>query len=255
LRPAAGRRSFAEGAAPEDPLTRVLLLFAALVVVYDALASALIAVTGWPYNVLALGALVIQVAAGRAGGARGGFGWAILSGGCTALAEATLGFAVAWLIGPGRTQLPNVDYPTAVALATLGGCALGGLGGITALGWDVESRKMSPGRLASGLRSFLRSLSLDAWLVRALLLRGMVIWAGIRLLFLLATSGAGMRLTSDLAAGARLLVICALVAVVDLAWRREFVLLADLGVRPGVAVLLYAVPGVLFESILLVVVR
>jgi hypothetical protein len=50
---------------PGDQLTRVLLFFAALVVAYDALASALVVVTGWPYGALAVGALAIQAAAGR----------------------------------------------------------------------------------------------------------------------------------------------------------------------------------------------
>jgi hypothetical protein len=126
---AVGHRTLAHAAVPGDLLTRVLLFFAALVVAYDALASALVLATGWPYGTLALGALAIQAAAGRAAGQREGFVWAILAGASTALVEATLGFAVSWLIGPGRTQLPAAfDYPTAAALATLGGGALGALG-------------------------------------------------------------------------------------------------------------------------------
>ena len=260
LRPAAGRRSFADGASPGDTLTRILLLFAALVVAYDALASALVVATGLPYGTLALGGLVIQVAAGRAAGRREGFLWAMLAGACTALAEGTLGFAAAWLIGPGRTHLPSaVDYPTAVTIATLGGCALGALGGITVLGWDYDKRRMSPDALWSDLLSFVGSVRLDAWLARTLLFRGLLIWAGLRLLFFLATSTAGsggaVLLVFDLASGVGFLLVCALVAVADLAWRREFILLANLGVRAGLAVALYLVPGALIESVLLVVAR
>jgi hypothetical protein len=260
LRPAPGRLSLARGPSPGDLLTHVLLRFAALVVAYDALASAVVAATGWPYGVLALGGLAIQFAAGRVGGRREGLLWAIVAGACTALAEGTLGFAVSWLIGPGRTQLPVVvAYPTAVAIATLGGCALGALGGITALGWEVEAHELSPAALRSACRSFLRSLRLDGWLCRALLLRGLVIWAGLRLLFLLATSaagnGGGVRLSFDLASGVRFMGVCALVAVADLAWRREFTLLANLGVRAGAAVALYVFPAALLEGLLLAVAR
>lgn len=241
-------------------MLRVLLLFAALVVGYDALASALVVATGWPYGVLALGGLVIQVAAGRVAGRREGFLWAVLAGACTALAEATLGFGVSWLIGPGRTHLPSiVDYPTAVALATLGGCALGGLGGMTTLGWDYDRRRISPDALWSDLLLFVRSLRLDRWLAWALLLRGLLIWAGLRFLFSMATSaagnGGGVRLVFDLASGVRFLLVCAFVAGADLVWRREFVLLANLGVRAGVAVALYVIPGALVEGVLLMAAR
>ena len=229
-------------------------------VAYDALASALVVVTGWPYLVLALGGVMIQIAAGRAAGRRGGFLEAILAGACTALVDATLGFGVAWLIGPGRTHLPSaVDYPTAVVIATLGGCALGALGGITALGWDVEEREWSPAVLRSEFRSFLQSLRLDRWLSQALMFRGLVIWAGLRLLFLLATGTAsgddvgGVSLGA--ASGIRLLALCAVVATADLAWRREFILLANLGVRPGLAVALYVIPAALLEGIVMVVMR
>jgi hypothetical protein len=260
LRPVPARRSFADGPSPGDPLTRLLLRFAALVVAYDAFATAVVAVTGWPYDVLALGALAIQIAAGRAAGRREGFVGAIAAGACTALAEATLGFAAAWLVGPGRTHLPSaVDYPTAVALATLAGGALGAVGGITALGWEVETRRMTPGELTSGVRSFLRSLPLDAWLARRLIFRGLLVWAGLRLLFVLATGAAA---DSDVggasqgaATGLRLLVVCAVVAFADLARRREFVLLADLGVGAGVAVALYVIPAALLEGIVTVVAR
>lgn len=239
---------------PGDQLTRVLLFFAALVVAYDALASALVVVTGWPYGALALGALAIQAAAGRAGGRRAGFLWAILAGASTALAEGTLGFAVSWLIGPGRTHLPSaVDYPTTVGIAAAAGGVLGALGGITALGWSVDE----PGVSRPDVRSFLDSLRLDAWLARALLLRGLLIWAGLRLLLLLvlgsAGSGDGVWWSLGFGPAVRFLVVCALVAVADLARRREFVLLADLGVQAGVAVALYVVPGALAEGIVLLV--
>src|SRR5512137_2925742 len=117
---------------------RVLLFFAALAVAYDAVASAVVAATGWSYGALALGALGIQAVAGYAAGRRAGFLWALLAGAFTALAEATLGLAAAWLIGPGRTHLPNhVGFLVAVGEATLVGGALGGAGGALTLGWSL----------------------------------------------------------------------------------------------------------------------
>lgn len=114
-------------------------------------------------------------------------------------------------------------------------------------------------RLLPIFTAFLRSLTLDGRLALALLLRGLWIWAGLRILLLLGrgTAGAGGGAPWSLEFGASVwfLVVCGLVAVADLARRREFVLLADLGVGAGLAVALYVAPGALAEGIVSVVAR
>jgi hypothetical protein len=244
----------------------ILLLFAAAVVAYDAAASALVAATGWSYNALAAGALLIQAVAGFVAGRRAGFLWALIAGASTALAEATLGFGASWLVGPGRLHLPTtVDYLAAVGLATLAGAALGGVGGALSLGWSVGPDAGADGvRARWSVRAALRSLRLDGFLVRALLARGVWLWAGLRVMwalvmgvgYALVQGGGGAPLGRGLVTpDVRIVELLVVLAFLDLARRREFLLFADLGLGPGRAVALYVVPGALLEAALLLVPR
>lgn len=245
---------------------RVLLFFAALAVAYDAVASAVVAVTGWSYGALALGALPIQVAAGAVAGRRAGFLWAMLAGAVTALAEATLGFGAAWLIGPGRTHLPShVGFLVAVGQATLAGGALGGAGGALTLGWSVGAGAGAGGAGARwSAAAAIRALRLDGVLFRALLGRGVWMWIGLRALWILVM-GAGWAVTQGggglpvargiVAPDVRIVELLIPLAIADLARRREFVLLADLGLGPVRAVCLYVLPGALLEAALLLLPR
>ncbi len=214
--------------------------------------------TGWPYGTLAVGGLALQALAGFAAGRRAGFLWAMVAGGTTALAEATLGFGAAWLIGPGRLHLPaTLGFVTAAAGAVLGGVALGGVGGALTLGWSMRVEGGPPW----SLRAELRALRLDGFLARALLVRGLWLWAGIRALLLvmgagfLLARGSGVAPFGHTLMNLHLLVVelLALLAVADLARRREFVLFGDLGLGPLRATALYVIPGALLEAALLVV--
>lgn len=242
-------------------MAAVILAFAGLVVVYDAVASALALATGWPYGAMAMGGLAIQALAGFVAGRRGGFLWAVIAGGTTALAEATLGLGVAWLVGPGRLHVPSeVGYLVAVGRAVLGGIALGGVGGALRLGWSVEPE--SGGRWAPW--SGLRSLRMDRALAVVLLERGFGLWLGLRLVFGLL-AGAGYSITggqegAPFAVGLvrpdlRVVELLVVLAFADLARRREFVLLGDLGIGPFRAAALYVLPGALLEPALLLVPR
>jgi hypothetical protein len=244
----------------------ILLMFAAAVVAYDAAASALVLATGWSYNTLATGALLIQAVAGSVAGRRAGFLWAMIAGASTALAEATLGFGASWLVGPGRSHLPNtVDYLVAVGLATLAGGALGGVGGALSLGWSVGPDVGADGARARwSVRAALRSLRLDGFVVRALLGRGILLWLGLRVMWALVM-GAGSAVTqggggAPLGQGlvtpdVRIVELLVALAFLDLARRREFLLFADLGLGPVRAVTLYVLPGALLEAALLLVPR
>lgn len=242
-------------------MAAVILAFAALVVVYDGVASALALATGWSYGVLALGGLAIQGLAGFVAGRRGGFLWAMMAGGAAALAEATLGLGASWLIGPGRLHVPSdVGYLVAVGRAVLGGIALGGAGGALTLGWSVEPE--SRGRWAPW--SWLGSLRMDHALAVVLLERGFSLWLGLRLVFALL-GGAGYSVTgghegAPFAEGLvipdlRVVELLVVLAFADLARRRELTLLGDLGIGPLRAAAFYVLPGALLEPALLLLPR
>ncbi len=216
---------------------------------------------GWPYVSLAIGGLAIQALAGYVAGRRAGFLWAMVAGATTALAEATLGLGVTWLIGPGRLHLPGtMDFGAAVGRAVLAGVALGGVGGAFTLGWSARTGDDEPW----SLRAEIRALRLDGLLVRALLVRGLWLWAALRVMFSLAL-GVGSRLTEGSggmpfgrALGTPQVVVVellALLAFADLVRRRELLLFADLGLGPLRAAFLYVVPGALLEAVLLLVPR
>jgi hypothetical protein len=242
-------------------LAAVILAFAGLVVVYDAVASALALATGWPYGALALGGLAIQGLAGFVAGRRGGFLWAMIAGGTVAFAEATLGLGASWLVGPGRLHLPSeVGYLVAVGRSVLGGIALGGAGGALTLGWSVEPE--SGGRRAPWWG--FGWLRVDRALAVVLLERGFGLWLGLRLVFALL-AGAGYSITdgqggAPFAVGVvtpdlRVVELLVVLAFADLARRREFVLLGDLGIGAFRATALYVLPGALLEPALLLVPR
>jgi hypothetical protein len=243
--------------APGGTLGRILLLFAVLAVGYDAVASALVLATGWSYAALAVGALAIQVAAGFVAGRRAGFLTAILAGAGTALAEGTLGFGAAWLIGPGRTHLPaTLDYLGALVRAVVAGGALGGAGGAAALGWSVGGAEAAgAGRVRWGVLAALRVPRLDRFLARVLLERGVGLWVGVRALYALGGAAGGASPIQMLGPQPGMPILLALLALADLARRHEYVLFADLGLGAARAVALYVLPGALLEAALLLVPR
>ena len=86
-----------------SPTMRAALLGAAAVTVFDAIAAAAARYFGFPYGNAALGSWLIYAAVGFAAVRLGaGIGGGVAAGALTALADATLGWAVSWVMGPGR---------------------------------------------------------------------------------------------------------------------------------------------------------
>ena len=83
-------------------LPRVLVIAALTVVVFDTIGSLASNATGFPYGLLAPVSFLIYAAAGFFAFRHGGFRTAAVGGGMTALVDATLGWAISWVIGPGR---------------------------------------------------------------------------------------------------------------------------------------------------------
>ena len=81
---------------------RIILTFVVVVVLFDALGAAASRALHFEYGALSVGSWLIYAAAGFFGAERGKWGPGLLTGAVTGLADATLGWAVSWAIGPGR---------------------------------------------------------------------------------------------------------------------------------------------------------
>jgi hypothetical protein len=81
---------------------RVVLTFAAIVVLFDAIGAFAARTLDFDYSVLSIGSWFIYAAAGFFAAERSRWVPGILAGATTGLADATLGWWVSWLIGPGR---------------------------------------------------------------------------------------------------------------------------------------------------------
>lgn len=112
-----------------NAFTRVVLLSAAAILVYDTGMSAASRVLGFPYASAAIGSYVIYAAAGFFGArAGGGIGWGGLAGLAAGLTDATVGWLISAAIGPGRP--PPGSGVILIAFAAVYVTALAGVVGI-----------------------------------------------------------------------------------------------------------------------------
>jgi ascorbate-specific PTS system EIIC-type component UlaA len=97
------------------------LVAAATVIVFDALGATASRVVGFNYESLFPVSLLIYATAGYLAARRGGIKAALLCGVIVGLTDATVGWAVSWLIGPGRSSglenLSELEYTLAVIMA------------------------------------------------------------------------------------------------------------------------------------------
>jgi hypothetical protein len=98
-----------------SPFTRVVVLACLAIVVYDTAMSAASRTFGFPYTSGIAGSYLIYAAAGFFGARAGGGLWmGVLAGAAVGLTDATLGWLISWVIGPGR---PPDGMRTAGSLA------------------------------------------------------------------------------------------------------------------------------------------
>lgn len=117
-----------------SPWIRVAISGALSLVLYDAIAAAVFRLTGFPYSNGLLGSFIIYIVfcyyAARALPRR----WvraSMLTGIVLGATDETLGWAVAWAIGPGRTPTLTPALWTVVALTvTATSSVIAGLGGL-----------------------------------------------------------------------------------------------------------------------------
>ncbi len=96
-----------------SPLLRVILVAAAAVLVYDAVAAVASRSTGFPYTSAVYGSYIVYAGAGYFGMRVSGRLWAgALAGGTTGLADSTLGWLISNAIGP---YIPPMELPTGPA--------------------------------------------------------------------------------------------------------------------------------------------
>jgi hypothetical protein len=90
-----------------SPFAGVVLIFSALVIVLDVLAAVVSLRTGLRYEAFGIAAFAVY---GWCGYLLGGIAGPVLAAsgtGTVALVEATLGWAIAWRLGPGRPDAPS----------------------------------------------------------------------------------------------------------------------------------------------------
>ena len=115
--------------------TRLVIGGALAVVAFDALAATATARFGFDYAMAAVGSCLLYLAIGFAVAREGGMRAAVAAGAIAGLADVTLGWAIAWRIGPAQT----FDGPltvsrwamAAVSVVLLSAvvASIGGLGG------------------------------------------------------------------------------------------------------------------------------
>jgi hypothetical protein len=108
----------------------------AVVVLFDLVASLLSRRFAIPYTSFRYGSFVIYLLAGLLAARQFGFPTAPVVGGFVGFSEATLGWAISWVIGPGR--LPPAQVKTryvlfAIVMVTVMASLFGALGGVGGL--------------------------------------------------------------------------------------------------------------------------
>jgi hypothetical protein len=83
-------------------LTKVFLLSAVSVIVFDTLGAIASRLLNFPYTSLILGSLLIYLASGFAAAKYGTIRSSFLVGAGTGFVDATVGWAISWMIGPGQ---------------------------------------------------------------------------------------------------------------------------------------------------------
>ena len=123
----------AAAVSPPDarPVTRSVVGGVGLVLAFDAVGAAAARFFGFRYTLLLFGTYAIYLFVTVQAARRHGVLAAVALGAILGLADATLGWAFAWLIGPGRPAEPLTAVSAAgvVAVSVLLGTVVGILGG------------------------------------------------------------------------------------------------------------------------------
>lgn len=121
---------------------RFVLTWVAVVLGFDAAASLTSLVTGLPYGWFTVGSVLIYVTSAYRGGTKFGFRNAVVATVILALVDATAGWAISWLIGPGQVAEPGVSIPVILLSGAIGAFFFGGITG--SIGAGIAAKRRPP---------------------------------------------------------------------------------------------------------------
>ena len=124
-------------------LQRFILIWAAGVLVFDLIASITSLLAGIPYGWFSIVSAAIYLTVGYVGARRFGLRKAVLAAITVALVEATLGWGISWVIGPGQTTDPEFSTAAIIVTGVLLAPVLGGITGFIG-GWIALKRRVPP---------------------------------------------------------------------------------------------------------------
>lgn len=115
--------------------TKIALLGMSVIVVYDVLASVISLQTGLPYESFSFGSLLLYAVFGLLAFRTSNLLGSLLVGASMGFVEATLGWYLSWIIGPGRPSVPfsPSEIIFAIVFVTITAAVIGLIGGL--LGW------------------------------------------------------------------------------------------------------------------------
>jgi hypothetical protein len=113
----------------------LLLLCAASIIFYDALAAIGSRTMGFPYALASVGSVALYIVIGGATARLRSRTFGFIAGATTAIADASAGWWVSWLIGPGRPSSGSINltqWLVTAATVTTVGCVVAGISGVLA---------------------------------------------------------------------------------------------------------------------------
>jgi hypothetical protein len=120
-----------------------VLAWAAAVLTFDTAASVTSLLTRVPYMWFTLGSAVIYLTASYKGAPRFGLRMAVAAALLVSLIDATLGWGLSWLIGPGQVEDPEIPFGAALVIGATGSLVFGATTGLLG-GWVGLKRSAQP---------------------------------------------------------------------------------------------------------------
>jgi hypothetical protein len=113
----------------------LLLLGAASIVCYDALAAVGSRTIGLPYALASVGSVALYIVIGGTTARLRSRTFGFIAGATTGIVDASAGWWVSWLIGPGRPPSGSINltqWLVTAAMVTTVGCVVAGISGVLA---------------------------------------------------------------------------------------------------------------------------